>query len=298
MANQIYFQDTQQELAQVYRMWEKRYANTLQWRKTKARDPQWWDLAAEFSRKEGIPPHLLMYMASAYLNTRAEDAAVPFSANVMRSESLLYRSLANFRRRMNNAFQTMENLYILREGKELIAPKNTLEYARALAEYSCKYFEMILYVRTYEMRKNRMKVPDIAWDVLAYSLCDKHPFLLLRVARTPKVRAIAAVNCHVLCDIMPWHSSIWEGVAHPMSLSLPDQIAGLDVRQFYDEGQPCWCWPLTCTEDRPLFQMTDIQLYPSLYLSALPFCQKTELFLALKLEAARRGATDPLPDLS
>lgn len=291
----IYFQDAQQELAKVYKMWERRYPDTLQWKKSKAHLPQWWDLAAGICRAESIPPMLLMFVTCKYLNSRAEEAEVPFSANVMRSESLIYRALSNFRMRLNMAFKPMLPLYALDTGQVFDPPRNTLEYARTFAEYSCKYFELVLEIRTYEFARQQLELPGVVHDNLAYTLCEQNPFLLLRTAKTPKFRALAAVNAYLLADAQPWHTAIWEGVSNPYSLSLPEMMAGVPVAQFYEDGQPCWCWPMSPAGHRKFQQLQEIDHYPGLKLTQMRLCQKTEMFLSLKLEAARKGAAPPSP---
>lgn len=289
----VYTTETQERLLRLYRRWEQQYPGTLQWRKTKARQTDWWDRAAAVCEEQSVPPELLMYLAYAFANLRPEDAEIPFSANTMRSESLLYRALANYRSATQAALHFLEPLHYLAFHKELELPDNTLDLSRMIAELSVQYFETTLMIRKYELKRHNVVLPASMEDALAYKACDRNPFLLLRTAKTPRIRAIAAVNAFFVADRLPWHFSIWEGIASRESLLDPDRMAGVEVRQFYEGGHIQHAWPLQCMEHIPISGIDDGPMPLELHLLQFPLCHNTDLFLSTKRNAARSGLPDP-----
>ena len=285
--------DLQEQLARFYRQWENTWPDTLQWRKRQAWDAKWWDVAASVCRAEGIPPALLIFVCHNYLNARPADPEVRFSATVLRSESLIYRSVANFRMRVGELLRQLTPVYTLWKGEAMDVPRPAVEAARLAAELSCRYFEHMLDVAAYPLEAGGQVIQPVVFDTLAYRWCERNPFLLLRAARTARVRALAAVNCWLLADRQPWHAAIWEGVCSPFSLSLPEAMAGGPVGQFYEEGRLCRAWPTTINTDRLFSQLNDQSGPPELHLLQPRLCERTEMFLTLKLEAARKGEEGP-----
>lgn len=290
----VVLRQTQHQLLNAYRNWERRYPQTLEWRKKQALELAWWDRAAAVCDRHELSADLLLYVAFAYTNCRAEDAHVPFSANTLRAEHLLERAIANFRAVLNDGFnRTLEPLYILEHSHPLTAPRQTLNYARLYADYVCRYLEVTMTVKSYELTRTKgAEMPALINDSVAYKLCENNPFLLLRVAKTPRIRAMAAVNIFILCDREPWHVPIWEGIASPHSLSQPDEMAGCQVREFYQDQRLCTAWPLDVLDPRPFYQLHDRNTPPSLLLSQIPWNQKTDLYLSAKLHAARSGTPE------
>ena len=278
-------------LRMCYRNWEQSFPTTLQWRKTKASsDDSWWNIAAGVARSENLPASLLIYIVAMHLNGRPEDAEVPLSPNVYRSESLIIRSVANFRRRMSYMATTLEPIHQLETGEKLKPDKSTVQYIRKLAMLSIKYFKHSLEFATYPLRKMNQET-DLMHDLLAYKMCDTHPFLLLGVAKTQRVRALAAVNCWALCGAQPWNTVVWEGIASPYSLSTPDQMAGCDVNQYFEK--PGWYWPAQLMREDKWNSFPIPLPSPTLLLTQFNRCHNTDLFLALKLEAASTGGEAP-----
>lgn len=285
--------ENQEKLVRLYRTWENLYPDTLQWRKSKARQTDWWDRAAAICEEQSVPPELLMYLTYAFANFRPDDAEIPFSANTMRSESLMYRALANFRSASQAALQHLEPLHFLAFKKELDLPDNTLDLSRLIAELSCQYVETTLMIRKYEIKRNNVVLPPSMEDSLAYKLCDRNPFILLRVAKTPRMRAIAAVNAFFTADRLPWHFPVWEGIASKESLTDPNRMAGVEVSQFYEGGTLAHAWPLQCMEHYPLSGIDVGPMPLALHLLHFPLCHSTDLFLSTKRNAARSGLPDP-----
>lgn len=288
-----YNHEHQERLARLYRHWEASYTDHLQWRKNKARNIDWWDRAAAICTEQKVSPELLLYVTFAFANFRPEDAEIPFSANSMRSESVMYRALANFRSAAQSSLRHLEDLYVLTYRQELVFPRSTTAVARMVAEMTCRYFETVLMVREYEARKAGTTLTVDLKDALAYKLCDRNPFLLLRVAKTPRVRAIAAVNAFLTADQLPWHFDVWEGIACVESLNDVERLAGTDPRPFYEGLKAHHAWPLTTLSHHPISGLEVGNMPLALHLLQFPLCRKTDLFLTTKRAAAKSGLPDP-----
>ncbi len=294
MIKAAFLHDSKKELARYYRYWENAYPETLQWRSRKAYHENWWDKAAAMCLAEDVPPALLLFVVGTYSNSRAEDAEIPFSANSMRSESVMRRAVANFRRSLGEALRTtLEPVYILKYKKALVLPESLLSAARLVAELSSEYFKTMLMVQTYELRRNKQEVPVAVMDTLSYNLCEKNPFLLLQVAQAPRTRAIAAVNAFKISDKQPWHEPIWSGIAseHPL-FDLPS-LAGGEVDHYYENGHVAEVWPFNILDPAPLCVIDDRPPRLGIRLLDFKICDKTDLFLATKLDLARSGSPNP-----
>lgn len=290
-----FLHSTRDELKSSYQAWESRYPESLQWRKNKAKESSWWDKAAALCLDYDVPAPLMLYICFAYTNSSYHDAEVPFSANTLRSESLMIRAIANFKAAMNDAFLKLEPVYLLKFKKPLQQPRGVIDTARLLADLTCEYFKTSLEIKAYEFKKvsKGQTLPDPIWDTMAYKLCDRNPFILLKVAKGAKMRSVAAVNAFFTIDRLPWHYRIWEGVAAEKSLMDPEAAAGHDVREFYANRSIQPVWPIMCLDPNPI-EIIDEGI-PSLMLNLLqfPLCHKTDLFLSTKLYAARSGAPNP-----
>lgn len=294
VSTSVIFHDSQRGLRQTYNLWVRGFPNSLKWKRARAaKEDTWWDVAAAACQREGLPPALMFYIVTRFLNSRPEDAEVPLSPTVFRSESLIIRAIANFRRRMNDDFKILEPIYILENGQKFSAPKNSLEYARTSAEFAVKYVRLSISVHSYPLIRKGQPVSPAVADQLAYERCDQNPFILMALAQLPKYRAIAAVNCWKYCDLQPWAACAWEGIASPYSFSLLDQLAGCAVEHYYEDRTPVWAWPPRPAGDEIIYQVTDEPPQPSLMLSRFRACAKTDLYLTMRLEAARKGGTAP-----
>lgn len=285
-------QETQERLCQTFRLWEDKFGGTIKWPNAKAHRYQWWDVAASFCLANECPAPLLIYIVFAFGNARAEDAEIPFSATSFRSETVLNRALANWRSCASSAIKNhLEVLYELRTGKKLCLPVGTLTAARLFADLYCEYLETSLMVQSHPLTKLG-PVDDEVRDMLAYHNCkvDKNPFALLRVARTPRMRAIATANAYVLAKMLPWHQAVWEGICCPHSLDQPEEMAGdPNVRDFYANRQLRWYWPEHPLAPGLVANRFDTEFRPSMCLIEMHRCSKTDLFLAVKLTQAKKN---------
>lgn len=282
------------ELARLYKSWAADYPESLKWKKSKAREKPWWDLAAHLCFQHDVPPPLMFFLCYGYTNYCPDEAEIPFSATTFRSEHIMLRALKNYRTAVSLAVRHLEPIYILEHLKELTLPHSIIDVSRLLAELSCRYFECMLMVRDYEFRKRGGTIlHDALWDSMAYQMCEQNPFLLLRVAKTEKVRALAAVNAFFLSDLQPWHRCIWEGIASPHPLSQVELLAGTDPRSFYSDGRMRYTWPLHCITGQHLDVIDDMKIPLGLRLLDFRRCPKADLFLATKLGMARNGSPDP-----
>ena len=297
MKTSVVLHDIQKELLSVFSTWVKKYPETLAWRKRKSYDIAWWDRAAMVCHREEVPAPLMIYLCHSYLNLRPEDAEIPFTPNVFRSESLMLRAVANFRAAMNRNFEMLEPLHLIKWSRELIPPNGLLSAARMMAELSCQYFEHTMMIRCHEWKRlTGIAAPDVVHDTIAYKTCEKHPFLLLRVAKTPRVRSIAAVNAFFTADRLPWHTPIWEGICSRNSLNHLDRLTEDEhYRKYYEGGRPQYTWPLHCLDDRKLSAIESEIPHPELNLLHYPLYQKTDFLLASKLHAVRSGLPDCEP---
>lgn len=286
---------TQEELRQSYMHWERSFPEHLTWRKGKAsKDNSWWDIAATICLRYDIPAPLMIYLVPSHVNDRPEDAVMPISATLYRSEYLLNRTVANWRSAIGVVLKHLEPLHLIETGKELILPNSTLDAGRLVAGLTCRYFEAHLEVMSYALTRGEWQLDDEMSDMLAYQICQatQHPFLLLRVARSPRIRALAAVNACKLCETQPWHRAVWEGIASPHSLGNPTEMAGdPEIQRFFRDGVLQKSWPYQILNNEPLWQLNDETEPPVLRLSDIRLCDKTDLFLAGKLLQARRGQT-------
>lgn len=286
--------DTQEELRRTYCSWEKSHPDSVMWKSAKAREQaNWWDLAAAVCLQHDIPPALLVYMVFAHVNARAEDAEVPFSATTFRSEHLMLRALANWRSWVGNTLKHTQAIHWLDHGCAYEMPSSTLTLARDTAVRACRYFEINMEVLTYAATRGKYELDSEVWDLMAYQKCqmDMNPFLLLRVAKTPRVRALAAANAWILSDRQPWHRQVWEGIASPAALDRPEALAGdQNLRRFYRDGRLHTAWPPRLMPEAPFDFLDDPSYHrPCFHLSTISLCDKTDLFLAAKLHSARRG---------
>lgn len=106
------------------------------------------------------------------------------------------------------------------------------------------------------------------------------------------MRALAGVNTFLTCDRKPWHFGIWEGVAKKESLRHLEGLCGADPRDLYAGGKLGVTWPqqpLSGKLFEPFeFSGNDVQ-FPDLWLACPFLCPRTDLYLASKVDLARRG---------
>lgn len=287
------FTDAQEELRRTYQSWEQRWPHSLQWHKRAARATrEWWDLAAEVCLQHSVPPPLLFYIVYAHANGRSEDSEIPFSPTSFRSEQVMLRALANWRSVLGSAAKHLEPLYQLDHRKRIELPRSSLEAGRLIAELSCRYFETVLEVLGYGVTKGKWQLSDLQHDLLAYQLAffERNPFILLRVARTERLRVLAAGNAFCLCDQQPWHRAVWEGVAVPEALDRLSELARHPrPRDFYENQQVRIAWPLELLRGDTYHGWIENEGAPQLVLSNIRFCDKTDLFLAAKFHNSRNG---------
>lgn len=281
--------ETQRQLRDCFRYWKNTWPGTIRWPRSAANDEKWWDLTAALCLDLEVPSSLMIYIGYAYANMRAEDAAVPFSASTYRSDALMRRALANFRSVLGISLKAFEPLWLLENRKELVMPGGLLSAARLVAELSCQYFELAVRVALWSLTRGKYTAPEVVHDNLAYELCQSNPYLLLRVAKTPRLRSLAAVNCFLLSGSQPWNHEIWEGIPKPDSLMNPHAAAGGNVAVFYADGRLQKAWPLFPFHPAPYGGLNDETEAPALLLGQHRTCGKTDLFLATKLRSARLG---------
>ena len=281
-------------LRDEFKAWCTKWPGTTQWGKQKAGKDTWWDVAADVCRRHEIPPALLIYLVFAHGNSRPEDAEIPFSATSFRSESLLSRTVANFRWSVNHTLKYLEPIYILRHGKSLNPPNSTIGLARLVADLVLEYFKTTVEIMSFPYKKaTGQNPPDEVHDLLCYKLCEQNPFLLLATARTPRIRALAAANVFFQNDMHPWHAAVWEGIASEASFCDLKAMAGGPVEEYFRDQKPVYCWPMTLADNRPFSALCDEPPGIVLHLLQFPLAEKTDMFLTTKLHMARKG----LPDL-
>lgn len=272
-------------LLRAYRRWVDKWPELGQWYKKAALSPEWWDRASGVCQETDTPPELMIYITWAYANARPEDFYVSFSPTIFRSTGILYRSISNYRDMMANVIRSIEPLHMIEnDGNGFVAPKGTLEFTRKVLEYGVKYFKYVNEVKSYPVRKAVGPLSDIMQDTLCYSACNQNPFLLLTMAQTPTIRALARSNVVTLCNEQPWHFEIWEGIAGDRLQDLQD-CHEIVVKNFDNDIRYHWPvdpWAL------PYFVADRTQLRPTLHMLEGCLCHKTDLYLRGVLDLNRR----------
>ncbi len=278
-------------LRDEFAAWCSKWPDTVTWHRGQAKKIEWWDQAADACRRFEIPASLLIYLVHGFRNSRPEDAEIPFSATAFRSEALLARTVANFRWHMNHTAELLNSAHILMHGKPIELPHSTIGAARLIAELSLYYFKTLVEIASYPYVKTTgSPLSDEAHDMLCYQLCHKHPFLLLGVAKTPRIKALAAANVFFQNDLHPWHAPVWEGLVGNSAFCDLDGLAGCEVRNYFLDLKPVSCWPLSLAENKPFSEFYAQPPGVELMLLTFPMCNKTDLFLATKAGMARSGS--------
>jgi hypothetical protein len=286
---------TAEALRNEFRAWCSKWPGTTRWGKQKSVKVEWWDVAADVCRRHEISPALLIYLVHAYGNSRAEDAEIPFSATSFRSESLLSRTVANYRWAVNHTMRYLEPIYILRHQKSFEAPSSTVGLTRLVADLVLEYFKTTVEIMSFPYKKaTGQELSPESHDLLCYQLCGQNPFLLLAVAKTPRIRALAATNVFFQNDMHPWHADAWQGLVTEAPFCDLQGMAGGAVNEYYAEHKPVYCWPMSLADHRPFAALCDEPPGIIFHLLQFPLSGKTDMFLTTKVNMARNG----LPNLS
>jgi hypothetical protein len=265
-------------LMQAYKNWKLNFPGTVVDFTSRTKNRDFWEKAANQCENAGISENLLIYTVYAYSNANGADAYVPFRSSVFRSDVVMERAISNAFYSFRSVTKEQQMLRELIDQRE--DPKGLTDAFRLQARLSLAYFE--------EMVDAKMEscawLPDQIRDGIVFTLCEKNPFLLLHAARTPRMRALAAVNALYLADVHPWHFDIWDGIACKHSIRELATNAGSDYQSFYADGKIAEHWPanpLSC-EPFHVFETAVVEKHPTLKLFRPALCARTDFRLAVR----------------
>jgi hypothetical protein len=226
--------DQRPALCAEYIRWRTRWPHLIFNPSRKAQSAEWWDRAAAVCDYERCSPALLFWVVKNHRNQNPDDPAVEFQPTLFRSRAIMERSIAAFRKSLQDVFRPLHSLHMIESRNQpYLLPRGLDEACRGIAELSLRFFKWVMAVRCQEIYQIPInEVSTELHDMLAYATCLQNPFLLLSVVKTDKVAALAQHNARWLIFEQPWHETIWSGVA-----GLPD------LRQIHPGEKKLWDGP-------------------------------------------------------
>jgi hypothetical protein len=285
-----------ERILSIYRLWSSLYPHTWNFQKSEANKPEFWARAQTMCREFGLAPELLLYVVHHYINACVLDAEVRrFDPMLFRAPRLMQRSVFNFKVHLERELTGQRDLHYLMYGNEYIPSRGVHEDLMKVAQmgpallfYFMQFKEL---ERTYEKRPPL--TPEES-DQIAYEFCDRNPFALLFVAKTPRLVALAEVNCFYLNQRCPWHQTVWEG-RMPGNRNLTDlrTTCLADPRPYWYGGNLGETWPDEPFTGRPYEKNPVGDSEPRLKLTVAVYDSKLDSYLQITANQARTRAGAP-----
>ena len=277
----------------VYRLWTALYPHTWNFNKSEANKPEFWARAQALCREFGMAPELLLYVVHHYINACVLDAEVRrFDPMLFRAPRLMQRSVFNFKTHLERELSGQADLHYMMYGLEYVPSRGvhedlmkTAQAGPALLYYFMQFKEL---ERIYEKRP---PLTPEEYDTIAYNHCDHNPFALLFVAKTPRLIALAEVNCFYLNQRCPWHQTVWDGRL-PGTRNLTDirTTCLQDPRPYWYGGNLGESWPDDPFDGRPYEKSPTTDTEPRLKLAVAVYDTKLDSYLAALADQGRKGA--------
>lgn len=227
--------------------WGRRFPDRNKFWLKEASRPEFWTTTHSVAQGYGVTPALAIPVAHSHLNNNPNDAYIEFSAKVMRAPGLLHRAYRNCLAWLDLELSRLSDAYFVATGgKELKPCLSVFEGLRLLAWLSeyCLRIDVWIHAMTVSPSRNADAIPQLVKDLLFWRECHHNPFLLLGSVKDPRMRHLTVHNVHMICESMPWHVDIWEGI---FECSLLDfgALAGPPPEgpPIYLDGGPTYSWP-------------------------------------------------------
>ena len=280
----------------IYRLWSSLYPHTWNFQKSEANKPEFWARAQTMCREFGLAPELLLYVVHHYLNTSTLDAEVRrFDPMIFRAPRLLQRSVFNFKTHLERELSGQRDLHYLMYGSEYVPSRGVHEDLMKFAQMGPALLFYLLQFKDLERAYD--KHPPLSMeerDLVAYNHCDRNPFALLFVAATPRMVALAEVNCFYLNQRCPWHQLVWDGRL-PGNRNLTDlrTTCLADPRPYWRDGNIGETWPDNPLSGMPYEKNPQRDTEPRLKLSVAVYESKLDSYLEVLANQARTRAGAP-----
>jgi hypothetical protein len=283
-------------ILRVYRDWISQFPNVWNFTKAQANDVEFWGRAQAICRQYGLEPELILYVVYRYINSNPNDAEVRrFDPLIFRAPRLLQRSIFNFKTFLEREMNGQKDLHFLMYQQEYHPSGDvhtdllkTAQSAAALLYY------FLIFKDEERARNNQRPFTPEERDSLAYKMCDQNPFALLHNVSTPRIVALAEVNCYFLNHYGPWYQVIWQPTM-PGNRNLSDirTTCLQDPRPYFLGGNLGLCWPADPFSGQPYEKEPRPDPEPRLKLNCGVYDAKIDWYLEILANQARSRAGAP-----
>jgi hypothetical protein len=284
-------------LVDSYKFWSSSFPKTWTFNKREANQPEFWFKAHTLCRQSGMDPELLIYVVHRYLNYNPHDAEVRrFDPLIFRAPRLMQRAIFNLKTRLEAEWKGQHNLHYLMYGTEYHpSPDIRTDLLKALQGASAMLY---YFLKFKDLEREHLKKPPFAAeerDLVAYNNCDRNPFAMLYNVTTPRMVALAEVNCWAQGQAYPWYQTVWAGRLYG-NRNLTDLRTTClqDPRPFYLPGGLGESWPGDPLSGKPFAREMDLDPEPHLRFTAGIFDLRLDFFLE-ELANRARALADVLP---